>query len=100
MKKFAFMIMAVAALAACNKEEDTGTRICGDYEVAMEIPADNPDVLHAVINGDAVDLTISQSASGARYQGVLNDTVVVLWQKGEDWTLMLDEDIIIECASK
>lgn len=100
MKRFMFMLFAACILAGCGADDDNENLICGDYEIAMEFEADNPDILHAVINSDPVDLNITQSASGARYQGVLNDTTVVLWGNGTDWTLMLDEDMIIECASK
>ena len=101
MKKLAILTAVIGLCAACDRDEvQQATRTCGEYEVAMQFDADNTDILHAVINGDALDLMRGESASGARYRGVLNDTVVVLWEKGDDWTLMLDEDMVIECDAK
>ena len=58
-------------------------------------------IMHAIISGDAVDLALTQSASGAKYAGVLNDTNVVLWGKGDAWTMFLGPDeTIIECSIK
>ena len=101
MKRFAILAAVLGLCVACDRDDvQSASRTCGGYEVAMQFDADNTDVLHAVINGDALDLTHDVSASGAKYRGVLNDTVVVLWQKGDDWTLMLDEDMVIECDAK
>ena len=100
MKKIFMLCGVLGALAACDKDAAEPVLTCGDYEVSVDFDKSVVDNLHVVINSDAVELGLVESASGAKYQGVLNDTTVVLWQKGEDWTLMLDEDIIIECASK
>ena len=54
----------------------------------------------ANINGDELELSNVVAASGAKFAGILNDTIVVLWNKGENWTLILDDDTIIECESK
>lgn len=99
MRKIFVVFAAVFALCACDRAEHDGGFVCGAYDVTMEL-ADDGDMLHAVLNGDAVDLTRAVAASGAKYQGVLNDTTVILWEKGENWTLMLDEDIVIECDAK
>ena len=58
------------------------------------------DTLLANINGDELELSHVVSASGAKYAGMLNDTIVVLWGQGEDWSLILDDDTIIECTGK
>ena len=58
-------------------------------------------VMHAVISGDVVDLKLTQSASGAKYAGVLNDTDVALWGKGDAWAMFVgDDEIMIECSVK
>ena len=101
MKKIAILTAVLALCVACDRDEtQSATIACGGYEVAMQFDTENAEILHAVINGDTLDLAQEAAASGARYRGVLNDTVVVLWERGADWTLMLDEDMIIECNAK
>ena len=62
--------------------------------------SDNGDTMRANINGDELELSNVVSASGAKYAGILNDTIVVLWNKGENWTLILDDETIIDCVGK
>lgn len=92
MKKLLLYLFAVVALGACNKSDDLMK--CGDYEITKKL---QNDTLITVINGDEVILKQTIAASGARYAGVLNDTNVVLWNKGKDWTLFLNEEPPIEC---
>lgn len=100
MKKALFLLFAVAAVTACDKTDDTVIRrSCGDYAVEITPSADG-DTIAAVLNGDALELNHVVAASGAKYDGVLNDTAVTLWNKGQNWTLILDDDMVIECASK
>lgn len=99
MKNVLIMALCVFTLCACNREEDIPVQRCGGYDVQMGFSEDG-ETLHANINGDDVDLLHVISASGSKYSGVLNDTVVVLWVKGDVWTLMLDEDQIIDCKAK
>ena len=99
MKKFLLCVLCVFALTACNRDEETPVLHCGGYDVQTSF-SDNGETLHANINGDDVDLSLVVSASGAKYTGILNDTVVVLWSKGDEWTLMLDEEQIIDCGTK
>lgn len=67
---------------------------CGDYEVKVEI---GESAITATLNGDTVALPQVITASGARYEGVLNDVNVALWNKGDDWTLYLNDDAPIDC---
>ena len=101
MRKVLIAITASLALCACDKKTDSdiSTRQCGGYQVEMTFN-DQGDAMHAIINGDEMDLTLSVSASGAKYDGVLNDTNVTLWQKGDEWTMILDDDMVIECDRK
>ena len=96
MKKISTILFLCTAffMAACEKSEN-GMK-CGDYDVSISI---NDDVLDVIINGDEVVLNQTISASGARYEGNLNDTVVVLWSKGSDWTLYLNDGEPIECKN-
>lgn len=96
MKKIIFVMLAVMA-AACETHDDSAMRRqCGAYSVGMEF-CDDGDTLRADINGDTVDLHHTVAASGARYDGVLNDTAVTLWGKGDTWTLFLGQDEAFEC---
>lgn len=94
MKKLFLMFGILCALSACDKHDDVV--VCGPYEVQMTY-SENGDTLHAVLNGDGVDLTNVVSASGARFDGVLNDINITLWSKGNDWTLFLGDDESYEC---
>lgn len=93
-KTFFATLLAVLALTACEKKDNVV--VCGDYEVAIEMN-ETGDQIHATINGDEMDLQQAISASGARYVGVLNDTIVTLWNKGSDWTLFLNDEEPIFC---
>ncbi len=101
MKKILLPVLCVAMLGACDKKSDDAVivRQCGDYAVEIKF-ADDGQKMNAVINGDAVELVNVVAASGAKYDGVLNDTAVTLWGKGADWTMILDEDMVIECVAK
>lgn len=93
--------MVVLSVAACDKKSADAqlVRTCGDYVVEANFAEDGSQ-MNAVINGDAVVLNISESASGAKYDGVLNDTSVTMWGKGDDWTMILDDDMVISCVEK
>ncbi len=99
MKKFLVCLLCVFVVVACKREEKTPILHCGGYDIQTDIEEDG-NSMHANINGDDVDLLLVPSASGAKYAGVLNDIEVVLWQKGAEWTLMLDDEQIIDCTAK
>lgn len=102
MKKYLFLLLGCVVLCACDSKSDDSNvvvRTCGDYNVEMSF-SDDGESMHAVINGDAVDMTIAVSASGARYVGVLNDTDVTLWGQGDNWTMFLNDEAPIECVAK
>lgn len=103
MKKLIIPVLALGCLVACeNKEKTTQipSYICGAYDVEFTFTEDG-NIMHAIIAGDAVDLTLAPSASGAKYTGVLNDTNIVLWGKGEALTMYIGPDeTMIECSIK
>lgn len=94
MKKVLFVFMAILVLAACNKPDNAMQ--CGAFDVSFTMDA-NGTTMDAVINGDPVTLQNVISGSGARYAGVLNDTDVVLWGKGHNWILILNDGDAISC---
>lgn len=99
MKRALFLLFACAAVAACDKTDDGIIRCqCGDYAVEITT-SQSGDTINAVLNGDAAEFKRAVSASGAKYDGVLNDTNVTLWNKGADWTMILDDEAI-ECVVK
>jgi len=99
MRKLLFMFVCGLALVACGHDDGIVHQKCGGYDVVMQF-SDNGDTMRANINGDEVELSNVVSASGAKFAGILNDTIVVLWNQGDNWTLMLDDDTIIECSGK
>ena len=99
MKKILLLLFVLVAVAACGKPDTKPVQHCGGYDVNMSI-SDDGAAMHADINGDELDLSLVPSASGAKYAGILNDTLVVLWEKGGVWTMMLDDETIIDCHAK
>lgn len=99
MKNIFICLVCGIALAACNQNDGIEHQKCGGYDVEMRF-SENGDTMTANINGDELELSNVVSASGAKFAGILNDTLVVLWNKGEKWTLILDDDTIIECTGK
>jgi len=101
MKKFLLPVLCVALFAACDKksEEDVIVQTCGNYTVEIKM-TDGGEKLYARINGDAVEMTNVVAASGAKFDGVLNDTNVSLWNKGADWIMLIDDETLIECTAK
>lgn len=97
MKRILLLSAVILSLGACEKPDDGITRRqCGDYLTEMTF-SDDGEKMYAVINGDKLTLTNDVSASGAKFVGTLNDTSVVLWSKGENWIMILDDDMVIEC---
>lgn len=102
MKKVLLFVFCAAMICACDKKNEDASvivRQCGDYTVEIEF-SDNGDKINANINGDAVELANVVAASGAKFDGVLNDTDVTLWNKGDDWTMLIDQDMVISCIAK
>ena len=99
MKKVLCALICLLPLVACDRGNDGGYQKCGGYDVQMHFSEDG-DTMVANINGDELQLSHVVSADGAKYAGILNDTIVVLWGHGEKWTLVLDDDTIIECDGK
>jgi membrane-bound inhibitor of C-type lysozyme len=95
MKKILFSLAAAIMLVGCG--DSTEVVKCGKYDVRMDQKEGSDGTLKVELNGDKVVLKRTISASGARYEGVLNETVVVLWNKGKDYTLFLNDDKPIEC---
>lgn len=94
MKKMCFVLFGLLVFAGCSKDDNN--IVCGKYTIQIN-PTDDTQVLDIVINDDPVVLAHTVSASGARYVGNLNDTVVELWNKGRDWTLTLNDEEPIQC---
>lgn len=90
-------------LNACDKQQLVQAKtayVCGNYDVEFNF-SDDGHTMYAIISGDAVDLSLAQSASGAKYTGTLNDTSVVLWGKGNVWTMFIGpEETVVECTVK
>lgn len=99
MKKLLICLVCGIALVACNRNDNNANQKCGGYDVEMRF-SENGDTMTANINGDELELSNVVAASGAKFAGILNDTVVVLWNRGENWTLILDDETIIECTGK
>jgi membrane-bound inhibitor of C-type lysozyme len=89
MKKILLFLM-VLIFAACDRPD---TFKCGNFDVNI---TKNDDAITVIINGDTVDLNHVVAASGVKYDGILNEADVVMWNNGDDWTLFID-DASFEC---
>ena len=97
MKKIVLFVLGLMILGGCDRAPDgAATRQCGPYAVDMNF-SDDGMTMTAKINGDAITLHNVVSASGARFDGTLNNTLVTLWGKGDAWTLMLADQELFEC---
>ncbi|MDL2296037.1 MliC family protein [Lachnospiraceae bacterium OttesenSCG-928-E19] len=94
MQKILFSLIAAFVLVGCNQSDDAMK--CGAYEVQIE---QHENSITATLNGDSVELMQSVAASGVRYVGILNDTEVMLWNKGSDWTLFLNDEEPAPCKN-
>jgi membrane-bound inhibitor of C-type lysozyme len=95
MKKFLICGLCVAALAACeNKKQPMAEEAfkCGDANVAVKVYEDHID---ATINGQEIQMFQVVTASGAKYQSA--DTKTSLWNKGENWMMLVGEETVIDC---
>ncbi|MBP3316537.1 MAG: MliC family protein [Alphaproteobacteria bacterium] len=100
MKKAMMLASVIGMCAACDGTKTNTQYLCGNYDLEMSM-SDDGNVMNAVVSGDAVDLVLSPSASGAKYVGMWNSTNIILWGKGNLWTMFLGPDeTMIECSIK
>lgn len=103
MKKILLSILAVLAVAACDKSDAVSEKLtyqCGEHSVSISFSEDG-SVMNAVISGVSAEFVLSLSASGTRYVGKFNDTDMVLWGKGDTWTMFVGpEETSVECIAK
>lgn len=90
MKKYLIMGVVLPLLAACGEKPTAVLEMrCGDLDVTVDVYKQHLD---ARIGEENIYMEQTISASGARYESmgaVL--TGLVLWNKGDDWMLMLDD---------
>lgn len=95
MKKLILPVLLVAVLFACENMKTAA--VCGDYKINMKF-VDDGNKLFVRINGEDLSLNLVQSASGAKYDAVMkNGETLVLWNKGENWTMFIDDGPAIIC---
>ncbi len=98
MKKILLLLFCAVCFSACDRK-NTINVICGDYDVKIDMSEDG-EKLNTTINDENVNFNIAISASGVRYVGIKNETEIVLWNKGDDWTLYFEENTPISCTAK
>jgi membrane-bound inhibitor of C-type lysozyme len=96
----AVAVLGLLALAACDEAppvkilEQTALK-CGNYDVAIEMV--DRDTLNTAINGEKIRMNSAVSASGARYEGKGAAVSVALWNKGQNWMLIINDGAAIDC---
>lgn len=94
MKKIISLIVLVGMLGACGQNQ--APLICGDHSVVIKLHDDGTK-LDAEINQETVVLYLVASASGAKYDGLLGDEKITLWNKGDTWTMFVNDGDAIVC---
>ncbi|MDR1027006.1 MAG: MliC family protein [Rickettsiales bacterium] len=98
MKKLA--LVASVFLAACEspkKEPERFQLKCGKYAVAVEVA--DADTLNTAVNGEKIQMFSAVSASGAKYEGKGAVVKASLWNKGANWSLIINNGRMIDCKS-
>ena len=96
MKKLILFALLSVVVCGCDAEK-TGVSVrCGNYNVHMDIAEDGTS-LRALIDGKPFDFILTKSASGAKFAGLVNSNDVTFWNKGDIWTMFINEDIVFEC---
>ena len=87
MKRFMPCILCLMPLlAACNEKPLAVIELrCGDTDIMAEIYQNR---LETIVGDKSIKMPQVVSASGARYLG----EGVTLWNKGENWMMITDED--------
>jgi membrane-bound inhibitor of C-type lysozyme len=71
---------------------------CGNYDVAIEVA--DADTLNTAINGEKITMYRAISASGAKYDGKGAAVSASLWNKGENWSLIVNNGSTISCKTQ
>ena len=95
MRKLILPVFIIAALFACDKIKNTV--VCGKYDVRMKF-VDDGEKMNVTINGERLVLNLVPSASGAKYNGVMqNGDTLTLWGKGDEWTVLVNDGKGVVC---
>lgn len=95
MKKLILPVLILAGVFACEKMNNSMR--CGEYDISLKF-RDDADEIWVNINNETIILNLVQSASGAKYDGVMkNGNVLTLWAKGDDWTMFINDGQPVYC---
>lgn len=82
----AFAFIAAFFVTGCGETPLSVVELrCGDTDILAEVYQNR---LEAIVGEHSLTLYQVEAASGAKY----SDETVVLWNKGENWMLIMDED--------
>ena len=98
MNKYLTLGVSAFALAACGEKPMATNEIqCGGITIAIDVYKSHID---ATIEGQKMKFKQVVSASGARYDSTISELPVTLWNKGEDWVMIVGEENVIACVKK
>ncbi len=100
MKKYMILGCVGLAMMGCGDRDDHALVCdCGGHVVRMQF-VENGDRMIGTIDGAAVKLHHAVAASGAKYDGTHNGNAVTMWGRGNDWIMIQDDDMVLECVHK
>ena len=102
MKKLLIFFAFLSVLAGCDSGGDSSSKTftlkCGSYDVAIKIL--DADTLQTAVNGEKITMNRANYASEMHlYKGRGAVVSVSLWNKGQNWSLDIDNGRRINCVA-
>ena len=95
MKKILLPVVFICTLTAC--ERSSSYMQCGDYRVSDITFTPDGTIMDAYVNDTLTRFYLVQSASGSKYDGVYDAKQMILWSRGEAWTMFINDGPALEC---
>jgi len=102
MKKFitaALALTLTTMIISCGEiPRDRIYMTCGENSVLVLVYREK---IVATIANETIKMRITESANGQKYKGMFDDSVIIIWNRADDWTMITTDDygdtIITEC---
>ncbi|MCL2748877.1 MAG: hypothetical protein FWE50_02260 [Alphaproteobacteria bacterium] len=98
MKKYLLFGAIALVLGACEeKPAEVDELKCGDLDVLVSVYKSRAD---AVIGEQPTSFSRTDTDTGTRYDGMIGDQTMALWNQGGEWIMVVGESDAIECVKK